>query len=128
MKLLKKYLPSLLLALCVSVISPMASAVGKIENTSTEEVKQALDESVKATENALATIKSGASEDIVNDHINNARQLIKRVEINRLDVIRTRSAENLKKARQAVSNGQKYQAEDFLATALKGFKEMQSAF
>jgi len=128
MKLLKKYLPSLLLALCVSVISPMASAVGKIENTSTEEVKQALDASVKATEDALATLKSGASEDIVNDHINNARQLIKRVEINRLDVIRTRSAENLKKARQAVSNGQKDQAEDFLATALKGFKEMQSAF
>jgi|GEM_PF-5549086 len=68
MKLLKKYLPSLLLVLCVSVISPMASAIGKIENTSTEEVKQALDASVKATEDALAALKSGASEDIVNDH------------------------------------------------------------
>ncbi len=128
MNFLKKHLPSLLLALCVSAISPMASAVGKIENASTEEVKQALDESVKITEDALAALKNGASEDIVNDQINNARQLIKRVEINRLDVIRTRSAENLKKARQAVSNGQKDQAEDFLAAALKGFKEMQSAF
>lgn len=128
MNFLKKHLPSLLLALCVSAISPMASSVGKIENASTEEVKQALDESVKVTEDALAALKSGASEDMVNDQINNARQLIKRVEINRLDVIRTRSAENLKKARQAVSNGQKDQAEDFLAAALKGFKEMQSAF
>lgn len=76
----------------------------------------------------LTALKSGASEEAVNEHISNARQLIKRVEINRLDVIRTRSAESLKKARQALNNGQKDLAEDFLANALKGFKEMQTSF
>nr|WP_179210286.1 hypothetical protein [Crenothrix polyspora] len=128
--MLKKYLLPLLLALSVNALSPMATATaaGKTENASTEEVRQALVDSVKAAEDALTALKSGASEEAVNEHISNARQLIKRVEINRLDVIRTRSAESLKKARQALNNGQKDLAEDFLANALKGFKEMQSVF
>ncbi len=128
MNLLKKYLLPLLLALSASAISPMATAAGKTENASTEEVRQALGDSVKAAEDAMTALKSGASEETINGHISNARQLIKKVEINRLDVIRTRSAESLKKARQALNNGQKDVAEDFLANALKGFKEMQSAF
>jgi hypothetical protein len=125
---LKKYLLLLLLALSVNTLSPMAMAAGKTENASTEEVRQALVDSIKAAEDALTALKSGASEEAVNEHISNARQLIKRVEINRLDVIRTRSAESLKKARQALNNGQKDLAEDFLANALKGFKEMQTSF
>lgn len=128
MDVFKKYLLPLLLILSTSVLSPLTIAAGKIENATTEEVKQALVDSVKATEEALASLKSGAEAETINDQINNARQLIKRVEINRLDVIRTRSAESLKKARQALNNGQKDIAEDFLTNALKGFKEMQSAF
>lgn len=125
---LKKCLLPLLLALFAVTVSPLATAAGKIENTSAEEVKQALVDSIKAAEDALVALKSGASEEVVNEHISNARQLIKSVEINRLDVIRTRSAESLKKARQALNNGQKDLAEDFLANALKGFKEMQTSF
>ncbi|MEQ1528564.1 MAG: hypothetical protein ABL925_04550 [Methylococcales bacterium] len=128
MKLFNKYLLSVLVAVVINAISPMATAAGKIENASTADVKQALNDSVKATEDAIAALKSGAGEDAVNEHISNARQLIKRVEINRLDVIRTRSADSLKRAKQALSSGQKDQAEDFLGNALKGFKEMQSSF
>lgn len=128
---LKPYLPALICALVLGATSPMVTAVttaGKIENATTAEVKQALDESVKITEEALEALKSGADENKVSDLINDARQQIKRVEINRLDVIRTRSADNLKKARQSLSKGDKAQAEEFLSNGLKGFKEMQSSF
>lgn len=125
---LKKCLLPLLLALSAVTVSPLATAAGKIENATTEQVQQALVDSIKTTEDALASLKSGASADAVSEQINNARQLIKRVEINRLDVIRTRSAESLKKARQALNDGKKDVAEDFLTNALAGFKEMQSKF
>ena len=128
MNTLKKHSLPLLLAFFAVTTSPLATAVGKIENATTEEVQQALVDSIKTTEDALASLKSGASAETVSEQINNARQLIKRVEINRLDVIRTRSAESLKKARQAVNEGKKDVAEDFLTNALAGFKEMQSKF
>ncbi len=130
MPLFNKYIVSVLIFVSMVLASPLilAATTGKIENASTEEVRQALVDSIKATEDAIASLKSGANDDVVNEHISNARQLIKRVEINRLDVIRTRSAESLKKARQALNSGQKDTAEDFLTNALKGFKEMQSSF
>jgi hypothetical protein len=122
-------LSSLLIALFLGTALPMvavAAPAGKIANATDAEVKQALIDSIKTTEEAITALKSGADEVTVGEQINNARQLIKRVEINRLDVIRTRSAESLKKARHALSKGDKVQAEEFLNNALKGFQEMQS--
>ncbi len=127
MKRFNQYLLLFFLSLFIGVLAPAAIAAGKIENVSEEDVRRALKDSIKAAEDALAALKSGAEEAVVSEHINNARQWIKRVENNRLDVIRTRSAESLKKARQAVAKGDAKQAEESLLHALKGFKEMQSS-
>jgi len=130
MTLIKK----LVLCTCVSLIIASAAPVvtaapaGKIENASIEEVRQALVDTIKATEQAIASLKEGEGDDKINDHISNARQYVKRVEINRLDVIRTRAAENLKKAKTALNNGDKAGAEENLGIALKSFLDMQKQF
>lgn len=127
MKRFNKFLMLLAITIQIGGIPPVVIAAGKMENATEEEVRVALKESIKAVEDALAALQKGEGETIVSEHINNARQLIKRVENNRLDVIRTRSAESLKKARQAVSKGETKQAEEHLLNALKGFRNMQDS-
>jgi hypothetical protein len=105
-----------------------AEVAAKIKNATEAEVRQALQDTLKATEEALNALKSGADTEVVQEHIGNARQLVKRVEINRLDVIRTRSSEKLKNARQALGKGEKDKAEAFLTAALQGFQEMARLF
>ncbi|MCX7086767.1 MAG: hypothetical protein NTV00_01805 [Methylococcales bacterium] len=129
MRFLNTCLFSLLIALSLGATSvAQAEAPAKIKNATEAEVRQALTDTIKTTEEALNALKSDASQDIVQAHISDARQLVKRVEINRLDVIRTRSSEKLKSARQALNKGEKAQAEEFLSAALKGFQEMAKFF
>jgi hypothetical protein len=130
MTLIKKLVLSTCVSFVIATVSPvvMAAPTGKIENASIEEVRQALVDTVKATEQAIASLKEGEGDDKINDHISNARQYVKRVEINRLDVIRTRAAENLKKAKTALNNGDKAGAEENLGIALKSFLDMQKQF
>lgn len=119
---------ALLIMALISASSPSmssAGAIGKTKNATEAEVKQALINTVKATEDALAALKSHAAEDVVQAHISDARQAVKGVEINRLDVIRTRSSEKLKNARHALNKGEQQQAEGYLNEALHGFQEMQ---
>ncbi len=128
MKFTKNLLLPLIAVLSLTLMSPAyVIAAGKIENATNEEVKQALVATIKATEDALASLHAGADGSVVNDQINEARQLVKRVENNRLDVIRTRAADSLKKARQAVTKGENKQAEESLNNALKSFKDMLSS-
>ncbi len=118
-------------ALIMGITTPVishAEVAAKIKNATETEVRQALQDTLKATEEALNALKSGAAPEVVQEHIGNARQLVKRVEINRLDVIRTRSSEKLKNARQALNKGEKDKAEEFLTTALQGFQEMARLF
>lgn len=122
-----KILALLIMAL-INLSSPSVSsagAIGKTKNATEAEVKQALVNTLKATEDALAAIKIHAAEELVQAHISDARQFVKGVEINRLDVIRTRSSDKLKLARQALSKADQQAAEDYLHEALKGFQEMQ---
>jgi hypothetical protein len=131
MNFMKKSLFALLLALGVSAFAALpayAETAGKIKNATEAEVRQALTETVKATEDALAALKSGASEEVVQEHISHARQVVKRVEINRLDVIRTRASEKLKNARHALNNKEPAKAEALLTEALAGYQEMVRLF
>jgi len=130
MTLIKKLVLCTCVSLTIASVAPvaMAAPTGKIENASIEEVRQALVDTIKATEQAIASLKEGEGDDKINDHISNARQYVKRVEINRLDVIRTRAAENLKKAKTALNNGDKAGAEENLGIALKSFLDMQKQF
>lgn len=105
-----------------------AEVGAKIKNATHEEVKQALTDTLKATEAAISALKDKASEDVVQEHISKARQAVKGVEINRLDVIRTRSSEKLKSARHALSKGEQAEAEAYLSEAYKGFQEMERQF
>lgn len=119
---------ALLIMALTSLSSPSmssAGAIGKTKNATEAEVKQALINTVKATEDALAALKNHVAEDVIQTHISNARQSVKGVEINRLDVIRTRSSEKLKNARHALSKGEQREAEAYLNEALQGFQEMQ---
>ncbi len=131
MKFLNHKIFFLLIALLVSSATPLsvfAETPGKTKNATTEEVKKALTNTIKATEEALNTLKSGADAEVVQQHISDARQAVKGVEINRLDVIRTRTSEKLKSARQAVGKGEKDKAEALLAESLKNFQEMMQSF
>ncbi|MEQ1636641.1 MAG: hypothetical protein ABL903_08105 [Methylococcales bacterium] len=131
MKLLNYKLLLLLITLMASAATPLpgfAEVPGKTKNATTAEVKQALLNTIKATEDALKALKSGADPETVQQHISDARQAVKGVEINRLDVIRTRTSEKLKHARQALNKDEKSKTEELLTESLKNFQEMLRSF
>lgn len=128
MKLPRNTLLSLLILALVSLTSPSAvygEMAGKTKNATIEQVTQALVDTLKATEDALNALHTNAPEEQIQGHISDARKFVKAVEINRLDVIRTRASEKLKNARHALGKGETKQAEAYLSDALKGFQEMQ---
>ena len=92
------------------------------------DVKSAIESVIKNSEAALASLKSGGSDESIQGSIRAARQASKSVEVGKLLPIREKASSKLKKARKAVRAGQKDQAEGFLAEAIKGYQKIQAAF
>lgn len=127
MNLLSKTIVSVLLMFSLGTFSSVY-AVGKIENSSMGDVKSAIESVIKNSEAALASLKSGGSDESIQGSIRAARQASKSVEVGKLLPIREKASSKLKKARKAVRAGQKDQAEGFLAEAIKGYQKIQAAF
>ncbi|MDT8406173.1 MAG: hypothetical protein RQ715_02875 [Methylococcales bacterium] len=105
-----------------------ASAAGKVENATAEEVAVSIADAVKNSQAALSALTGSESDDTVLELIEAARQNSKRIEVGRLDVNRTRAAAHLKKARRALRNGDKAAAEAELNKAIKGYQEVQKLY
>ena len=128
MDFLKKMFFSVLIAASIASMPSVSSAAGKIENATTADVKEAIDNTIKSIEEAVANLNNGGDKDEVMALILKAAQSSKRIESNSLDVKRSRATSALKKARLAVKNDKKELALGSLTDALKGFQEIKSLY
>ncbi|MGR9054206.1 MAG: hypothetical protein ACU84J_16325 [Gammaproteobacteria bacterium] len=128
MKFIRNIVLSLIVACSFGAVSSVSFAAGKIENATTAEVKEAIDKAINATDQAIAALQNGGDADAILGFINDAGQASKRIESNRLDVIRTRAASKLKKARKAVMKAETDEAIALLSDALKGYQEIKKQF
>lgn len=127
MKFLKQILIALTVAFSAGSFTHVMAA-GKIENATPEDVAAAVTGAAKNSEDALAALKNGESDETVLELIEAARQDSKRIEVGRLDVKRTRAAAHLKNARSAIRKGDKAKAEASLIEAVKGYQEVKSEY
>jgi len=127
-----KLLKSLVLALAVTSfvgVAPSAVATGKIENATTGQVKEAIESALKDSTSALDGLKNGASKETVLEHITNARQATKRIEVGTtLDPIRSKASGQLRAANAAVNKDEKDKAETALSEAIKGFEHINASY
>lgn len=128
MDFFKKLIFSIFLATAMVGTSSVSMAAGKIENATTEDVKKAIDDSINYTNEALSTLNAGGDKEAIMALIKKAAQAAKRIESNRLDVLRNRTTARLKKARFAVKRDQPEDAANLLGEALKGFQEIKAQF
>lgn len=126
MKLLKQLTIALALGLSIGSFTP-AFAAGKIENATIAQVKEAADNALLSTEQALAGLKSGANQDVIAQHITTARQESKRIEVGKFDLKRNQASGKLKAARVAMDKGEKDNAEALLAEAVSIYTEIKNS-
>ena len=128
MNFIKKLLILIVMATIMGAVSPTVFAAGKIENATTADVKEAIDNTIENIEQAITSLQNDDNKDSVLELINNARQSSKRIESNRLDVKRNRAVARLKKAKFAVKRDQTDSALALLSGALTRYQEIKSLF
>lgn len=127
MKSLKQLGVAVAIACSMAIVTP-AAAAGKIENATAAQVKEAAAGALSHSEEALASLKNGSSNDAVLDHIQKARQESKRIEVGRLDPMRNKGMSKLTDARAALAKNQNAEAEALLVAAVKIYKEIKESF
>jgi hypothetical protein len=126
MKLLKHLTIAFALTLSAASFTP-AMAAGKIENASANAVKEAAESALHHTEEALSGLKNGSMEESINDHLNQARQETKRIEVGALDAKRNKASGKVRDAKTAVGKKDNAKAEADLNEAIKLYQEIVHA-
>jgi len=127
-----KFVKCLMLAVAASLMLlsvPSAFAAGKIENATAAQVKEAIESALSESTAALEGLKNAANKEVVLEHITNARQATKRIEVGTtLDPTRSKASGQLRAANAAVNSGEKDKAEAALAEAIKGFDHINTNY
>ncbi len=128
MKLLKSSVIAFAITLSMGAASS-AIAAGKIENATGEQVKEAIQAALTSSTTALDGLKSGSDQEVIVQHISNARQATKQIEVGTtLDPIRNKASGQLRTANAAVNNNEKENAEAALVEAIKGFEQIKAKY
>ncbi|WP_305909107.1 hypothetical protein Q9L42_007220 [Methylomarinum sp. Ch1-1] len=128
MDLLKKLLLAVSVTVAMSAMAPVATAAGKIENATAEEVSQAIEDAIRLSEEALTAVQNGTDEDTVLGLLKSTKQASKRIESNIVDRLRSKANSRISKARSAIRKGDNAKAESYLIEAVSIFKEVQSKY
>ncbi len=127
MKLLKQLTIAFAITFSMASFSPVFAA-GKIENATNAQVKAAADNALASAEAALAGIKDGSHEEVIMQHLNNAAQETKKIEVGTtLDPKRSKAVANIKVARKAVQDKDNAKATEALTKAVELYKELKNA-
>jgi len=124
MGLLKKQLLTLLVSTLMLIAAPSVMA-GKIEKATTQEVSEAIVETIRLSEEALAAVKNGQEKDQILTLLKETKQSSKRIESNVVDRLRSKANSRVTKARAAIRKGDTATAETLLTEAVAIFKEVQ---
>ena len=126
MKILKKIVISLAMAMSVAAISSTAFAAEKKDPNAV--VREAAEGTIAKIEEAISLIeKSGSKEDTLTA-IAEARQLQKEFRYELTERLRQRANDKLRVAREAFEAGNTKEAEEVLKASLAQFKEMKVTY
>jgi hypothetical protein len=125
MKMLKRILASLIIAVSVTAISAPAFAEtdkGRV----TYKPAESVDMTVSKIQLAIDAIQKGASADEIDDLIKNAADFSKEINANdKVDRSRTKATSKLKAIRAKVKSGALPEAEQELKDVLKDFNDLK---
>ncbi len=105
-----------------------ASAAGKIENPTMEEVTYAIETTVKNAEKALDAINNGADKDVILGFIADTKQIAKEIEVTRLGPNKMKASSQMKKARFAVRKDEMEKAKKHLEAGVKHYHTLRKRF
>lgn len=126
MKVFKKIVVSLVVAMSMAAISSTAFAAEKKDPNAV--VREAAEGTIAKIEEAISLIeKSGGKEDTLTA-ITEARQLQKEFRYELTERLRQRANDKLRVAREAVESGDTKSADETLKASLAQFKEMKVTY
>ena len=110
------------------VIAAMSSTVFAVANPSYEEVKAAIDNTLAKVEETKAALDNGTDNEKLIDLVTAARQLLKDIANNVLDVKRNQASNVLKQVRAALLKNELQTAKESLTEALNRYKEIKQLY
>ncbi len=129
MHLIKKMIFALLMACSIMTVSTTASAAGKIENATLEEIIDAIDTTISRSEKTLAALKDGADKEQVLDLLSDTKQIAKEIHATRkAAVFKSKAGKHMKKARKAVKKDDLETAKEHVEQGVELYKKLKIAF
>ena len=124
MALLKNLLLAFVAIAVLSIATP-ASAAGKIEKATTQEVAEAIVHTIALTEETVAAIKNGIDTKAALALFKKIKQSSKKIESNIVDRLRSKANQRIVKARSAMKKGDTAKAIALTEEATEIFKEVK---
>ncbi|MBT3812347.1 MAG: hypothetical protein HOE45_10200 [Gammaproteobacteria bacterium] len=128
MDLLKKLVMAFFVSFAMLAVAPSAMAAGKTENQTQAEVVQSLTDTVTASEEALAAMKSSADKETVMALIKKTKQTAKTIQSSVVLAQRDRALNRVAKARGAYKKGQTEKAIALMEEAVQRFKDVEAQY
>ncbi|MDP3875761.1 MAG: hypothetical protein Q8Q50_02150 [Methylobacter sp.] len=126
MKLTKKIVVSLLMAMSMATLSSTTFAAEKKDLNAV--VREAAEGTIAKIEEAIVLVEKGGNQDAAVAAINEARQLQKEFRYELTERQRQKANDKLKVAREAVVSGNDKEADETLKATLSEFKEMKATY
>ena len=123
MDLLKKVILALFVSLSMFAVAPAVMA--EIEVPSTEEVAEAIEDSIKLSEQTLAALKANEPKDSVLALFKSTKTASKKIESTPVERTRFKASQKLAKARLAFKRGDTEEAVELMTEVIELFKEVQ---
>lgn len=128
MTMLRKFVLLVVMASPMAVTSTAALSAGKIKNATMEEVQTAIEEAIKSTESALASVNEKAAKEVSLGHITDAKQASIRIESSRLGMLRGKALRDLRIGKTAIKKDDPEKAKKHLASAVDFYKKIFDKF
>jgi len=126
MKVFKKIVVSLVVAMSMAAISSTAFAAEKKDPNAV--VREAAEGTIAKIEEAISLIEKGGNKEDTLTAITEARQLQKEFRYELTERLRQRANDKLRVAREAVESGDTKSADETLKASLAQFKEMKVTY
>ncbi|MBE0470320.1 MAG: hypothetical protein IBX55_12540 [Methyloprofundus sp.] len=122
MDLLKKVILALFISISMFAIAPSVMAA---EAPSTEEVAEAIEESIKLSGQTLAALKANESKDSILALFKATKTESKKIDSTPVERTRFKASQKMDKARLAFKKGNSAEAEELMTEVVELFAEVQ---
>ncbi len=117
------------LACSVSTISTTATAAGKIENATLEEIIASINTTITRSEKTLEALENGADKETVLSLLSDTKQMAKEIHATRrAAVYKSKAGSQMKKARKAAKKDDLEKAKGHVKEGVELYKKLKKAF